>query len=193
MPPTAPDIRSSDESESNISPNAPEYDDEFEGQKRARERRNKLKEGRRHRARQRKEAWDTYEVELAEYNKEKSEREAEERRAARAHRAPYDKIREALEELEAILHPNEEQEQLREVLQTMVLKAYGGRTRSKLPTRTTSHEQEAQSQRRPAFKTLGPNGSQNREKRRDHTQSNRVEHPRGEEKSILPLIPMVSS
>jgi hypothetical protein len=57
-----------------------------------------------------------YEVELAEYNKRKSEREAEERRAARAHRAPYDKIREALEELEAISYPNEEQEQLREVL-----------------------------------------------------------------------------
>jgi hypothetical protein len=35
---------------------------------------------------------------------------------ARAQRAPYDKIREALEELEAISHPNEEQEQLREVL-----------------------------------------------------------------------------
>jgi hypothetical protein len=49
-----------------------------------------------------------YEVELAEYNKRKSEREAEERRAARAHRAPYDKIREALEELEAISYPNEE-------------------------------------------------------------------------------------
>jgi hypothetical protein len=31
MPPTAPDVRSSDESESNMSPNAPEYDGEFEG------------------------------------------------------------------------------------------------------------------------------------------------------------------
>jgi hypothetical protein len=31
MPPTAPDIRSSDESESNISPNAPEYDGKSEG------------------------------------------------------------------------------------------------------------------------------------------------------------------
>jgi hypothetical protein len=112
MPPTAPDVRSSDESESNISPNAPKYDGEFEGQKRARERRNKLKEGRRRHARQRKEAWDTYEAELAEYNKRKLEREVEERRAARTHRAPYDKIREALEELEAISHPNEGQEQL---------------------------------------------------------------------------------
>jgi hypothetical protein len=92
MPPTAPDVRSSDESESNISPNAPEYDDESMGLKRARERRNKPKEGRRHRARQRKEAWYTYEAELAKYNKRKSEREAEERLMARAHRAPYDKI-----------------------------------------------------------------------------------------------------
>jgi hypothetical protein len=109
MPPTAPDVRSLDESESNISPNAPEYDGKFEDQKRARERRNKLKEGRRRRARQQKEAWDMYEAELAEYNKRKSEREAKERHAARAHKAPYDKIREMLEEVEAIWHPNEEQ------------------------------------------------------------------------------------
>jgi hypothetical protein len=74
MPPTALDVRSSDESESNISHNAPEYDGESEDQKRARERRNKLKEGHRHRARQRKEEWDTYKVELAKYNKRKSER-----------------------------------------------------------------------------------------------------------------------
>jgi hypothetical protein len=33
---------------------------------------------------------------------EKSEKEAEEKRAARAHRAPYNKIREALEELETL-------------------------------------------------------------------------------------------
>jgi hypothetical protein len=47
MPPTAPDVRSSDKSESNISPNAPKHDGESKDQKRARERRNKLKEGRR--------------------------------------------------------------------------------------------------------------------------------------------------
>jgi hypothetical protein len=52
VPPTAPDVRSSDKSESNILPNAPEYDGEYEGQRRARERRNKLKEDRRRRARQ---------------------------------------------------------------------------------------------------------------------------------------------
>jgi hypothetical protein len=112
MPPTTPDVRSSDESESNISLNAPEYDGESEGQRRARERRNKLKEGRRRRARQRKKAHDTYKIELVEYHKRKSEKEAKERRAARVHEAPYDKIRKALEELEAILHSNEEQEQL---------------------------------------------------------------------------------
>jgi hypothetical protein len=70
--------------------------------------------------------WDTYEAELAKYNKRKSEREAKERRAARAHRAPYDKIQEAIEELKAISHPNEEQVQLREVLRTAALKAHGG-------------------------------------------------------------------
>jgi hypothetical protein len=43
MPPTAPNVRSSDESKSNISPNALEYDGKSESQKRARERRNKLK------------------------------------------------------------------------------------------------------------------------------------------------------
>jgi hypothetical protein len=53
---------------------------------------------------------------LAEYHKRKSKKEAIEKRAARVHGAPYDKIREALEELEAVSHPNEEQEQLREVL-----------------------------------------------------------------------------
>jgi histone acetyltransferase (RNA polymerase elongator complex component) len=102
-----------------------------------------------------------YEAELAEYNKRKSEREAEEMRTARAHRAPYDKIQEKLEELEAISHPNEEQEELREVFRTTALKAHDGRTHSKLPARTTSHEQEAQSQRWSAFERLGPNGSQN--------------------------------
>jgi hypothetical protein len=91
MPPTILDVKSLDESESNISPNAPKYDGESEGQKRARERRNKLKEGCRRCARQRK-VWDTYEAELAEYNKRKLERETKERRTARAYRAPYDKI-----------------------------------------------------------------------------------------------------
>jgi hypothetical protein len=37
IPPTAPDVRSLDESESSISPNIPEYDGESEGQRRGRE------------------------------------------------------------------------------------------------------------------------------------------------------------
>jgi outer membrane protein assembly factor BamD (BamD/ComL family) len=47
-------------------------------------------------------------MELAEYYKRRSKKKAEERRVARVHEAPYKKIREALEELEAISHPNEE-------------------------------------------------------------------------------------
>jgi hypothetical protein len=77
-------------------------------------------------------------MELAKYYKRRLEKEVEERRAARVHEAPYDKIREALEELEVISHPNEEQEQLREVLRTTTLRAHGGRTHSRLPARTTS-------------------------------------------------------
>jgi hypothetical protein len=56
IPHKAPNIRSLDESESNISPNALEYDGETKSQKHARERKNKLKEGHRRNARQRKEA-----------------------------------------------------------------------------------------------------------------------------------------
>jgi hypothetical protein len=51
-------------------------------------------------------------MELAKYYKRRSEKEAEERRATKAYEAPYNKIREALEDLEAILHPNKEQERL---------------------------------------------------------------------------------
>jgi len=109
-PPEAPDVGSSDKSESNISPFIQGYDGETESQKQARERRNKLKQGRQHRARQRKEAWERYESDLAEYNRRKSEQEVGERRAANT---PYDRIREALEELRATTHPDERQEQLR--------------------------------------------------------------------------------
>jgi hypothetical protein len=45
---------------------------------------------------------------MTEDNKNKSEQEAKERHATRMHNSPYDKIREALEELEAVSHPNEE-------------------------------------------------------------------------------------
>ena len=53
VPPEALDIRSSDESESNISPFIQGHDGETENQKQARERRNKLKQGHQRRARQR--------------------------------------------------------------------------------------------------------------------------------------------
>jgi hypothetical protein len=43
VPPKALDVKPSDASESNISPNAPEYDGETKSQRQARERRNKLK------------------------------------------------------------------------------------------------------------------------------------------------------
>ena len=89
VPLEALDIRSSDESESNISPFTQGHDGETESQRQARERKNKLKQGRQRRAKQRKEAWIRYESDLAEYNRRKSEREVEEGRAANT---PYDKI-----------------------------------------------------------------------------------------------------
>ena len=89
VPLEAPNIKSSDESKSNISPFIQGHDGETENQKQARERRNKLKQGRQRRARQRKEAWIKYESDLAEYNRKKSEQEVEERRAANT---PYNRI-----------------------------------------------------------------------------------------------------
>jgi hypothetical protein len=111
IPPRAPNVRSLDESESNISPNALKYDGETKSQKRARERKNKLKEGRRRRARQCKEAWTRYESNLAEHDRKKLEQEVEERYAAgKTNNSLYDRIRELAEELEVVSHPNGEQE-----------------------------------------------------------------------------------
>jgi hypothetical protein len=104
-------------------------------------------------------------MELAEYYKKRSMKEAKERRAARAHKAPCNKMQETLEELKVISHPNEEQEQLREVLWTTAKKVHGGRAPFGFPARTALHEQDAQSQRRSAFERLGPNRSQNHEKK----------------------------
>ena len=59
---------------------------------------------------------------------------------------PYDRIREALEELGATSHPSERQEQLRDLLRSVALKPHDERTRSRLPARSTSHEQEDQNQ-----------------------------------------------
>ena len=68
-----------------------------------------MKQGRQCRAKQRKDTWIKYESDLVEYNRRKSEREIEEGRVVNT---PYDKIREALEELRVTSHPNEKQEQL---------------------------------------------------------------------------------
>lgn len=70
-PPEILDIHSSDESESNILPDEEPEVDEDEEQKNARLKRNKLKAGRRNRARQRRQAWKKYKAELIEYNKKK--------------------------------------------------------------------------------------------------------------------------
>jgi hypothetical protein len=88
---------------------------------------------------------------MAEYNKKKSEQEAEEWHVTRMHNSPYDKIREALEELEAISHPNEEQERLQEVHRPIALRAHDGMTLSRLLARSASHRQENQCQRKSAF------------------------------------------
>jgi hypothetical protein len=186
--PRAPDVRSLDESESNISPNALEYDGETESHKCARKRENKLKEGRRRRARQCKEAWTRYESDLAESDRKKSEQEAKERYAARKiNNSPYDMIRELAEELEAISHPNEEQERLQEILQSTALWVQGGRANSRQPVRSTSHRADNQSQRRSTFERLDPSGSSNKGSREDQNRSNRVEQPR-QSRSRLPRI-----
>jgi hypothetical protein len=63
---------------------------------------------------------------MAEYNKRRSEREAEERRATeKTHDSPYAKIRELAKEFEVISHPNEEQERLREILRSIALRIQG--------------------------------------------------------------------
>ena len=174
-PPEAPDVRSSDESESNISPFAQGYDGETESQRQARERKNKLKQGRQHRARQRREAWTRYESELAEYDKRKSQQEAEERRTVST---PYDKIREALEELRATSHHGEKYEQLQDLLRSTIPRTHEERTRSRIPARSTTHRQEDQNQRKSAFERLGPGGSHNGESRREHSRGHQFEQPR---------------
>ena len=60
----------------------------------------------------------------------------------------------------------------------MVLRTHDGRTRSRLPARSTCHEQEDQNQRKSAFERLRPSGSHNRESRQDHSQNYQVEQPR---------------
>ena len=61
--------------------------------------------------------------------------------------------------------------------------------RSRLPARSTTHRQEDQNQRKSTFERLGPSGSHNRESRRDHSQSHRVEQPRKTRAGLLPRQP----
>lgn len=105
-----PDVRSSDESRSNISPNNIGDDEEAESHRVARLKRNKMMQGRRNRAIERKEVWTKYKADLEEYHRKKAEREAEDRHtASKPHNDYYNKIRELAQELEAICRPNEEQ------------------------------------------------------------------------------------
>ncbi|XP_066374094.1 vicilin-like seed storage protein At2g18540 [Miscanthus floridulus] len=74
-PPQIPDIKSSDESEGNISPDEKSDSNEDDEQRLTRLKKNKLKARRRNRAKQRKQVWNKYKSELTEYNRKK-EREA---------------------------------------------------------------------------------------------------------------------
>jgi hypothetical protein len=66
------------------------------------------------------------------------------------------------------------------------LRAHDRRTCTRLPARSASHRQENQSQKRSTFERLGPNESHNKESRRNHSQTNRVEQPR-ESRSRVPI------
>jgi hypothetical protein len=79
----APNIRSLDESESNILPKIQGHERKTEDQRKARERKNKLMQGCWHRARQCKEAWAKFEFDLVEYDKKKAEWEDEKRRVTK--------------------------------------------------------------------------------------------------------------
>jgi hypothetical protein len=71
----------------------------------------------------------------------------EERRVTgRTHNSPYTKIQELAEELEAISHPNVEQEHLREILRSTATRIQGGKARSKQPARSNLQRQDKQSQ-----------------------------------------------
>lgn len=179
IPLEAPDVRSSDESEANISSDDLGSASETENQRQARQKKNKLRQGRRRRAHQRKEAWIKYEIDLIEYNRKKFEREAEDKRATgKPRNDTYGKIRELAQELDDISHPNEEQECLREILRTATRKPQGGQGHTKQPDKATSHRQNSQNQRKSAFKRLGPSVSSNKGSRGNQRQSNQVEQSR---------------
>jgi hypothetical protein len=188
IPPQALDVRSSDESESNISPDSIGDDDEADSHKIVRLKRNKMKKGRRNRAIERKEAWAKYRTDLDEYHKKKDEREAEDRyMASKTYNDHYNKIQELAQELEAISHPNEEQRRLQEALQAAARQTQGGQGHPRHPARTFSHRNGSQDQRRSAFDRLGPDANHNEGSRTNHHQNNRTKQPR--ERGNRPLAP----
>ncbi|XP_066374105.1 protein PXR1-like [Miscanthus floridulus] len=75
-PPQILDIKSSDESKGNISPDEKSDSNKNDEQRLARLKKNKLKAGRRNIVKQRKQIWNKYKAKLTEYNRKKAEREA---------------------------------------------------------------------------------------------------------------------
>ena len=108
---------------------------------------------------------------MAKYDRRKSQREVKGRRTANT---PYDKIREALEELRATSHPGEKYEQLQDLLQSTIPRTHEERALD----RSTTHRQEDQNQRKSTFERLGLSGSHNGESRKDQSQGHRIEQPR---------------
>jgi hypothetical protein len=70
-----------------------------------------MREGRRHRAHKRREAWDEYEVKLRDYERrrrQKEEEEEERRTTRRTNESPLEQIKRMIEELEGMTHLSEE-------------------------------------------------------------------------------------
>jgi hypothetical protein len=102
-------------------------------------------------------------MELAEYYKKRSMKEAEERRVARAHEAHTTRYKKHWKNSKQFHIPTKNKNNSE--IWTTAQKVHGRRAPFGFPARTASHEQDAQSQRRSAFERLGPNRSQNHEKK----------------------------
>lgn len=161
--PEIPDVRSSDESESNISQDEKSDSNESEEQRQARLKRNKLKNGRRTRAQQRKQAWTKYKAKLIEYKKKRIEKEAEKN-------ATKEKIQGLTKELEALINKEREKEK--------VTNQKEAKNQDKQPDAATTRRPEEQQQRRSAFQRLKPVESSNMSKTRDRGQSHYPEQPK---------------
>ena len=153
--PEIPDIRSSDESEGNISLDEKTDENEDEDQRQARLKRNKRKLGRKNRAHQRKQAWEKYRVELIEYNKKKARKEAE-------RNSKQDRIKELTKELESLKELNRDKEPASKEPEDRE-KEPG--TREKEPGATVPQDKEPQ--RRSAFQRLGEQQEESSNKRQE--------------------------